>query len=225
MAKKQTPTTKGEQQHNPARLTVEARSPEEQRTALADKLLQPEVRAALAMQKFDDCLDVGALTAELKTQTAAMVSGDLSRAEAMLGAQAHTLDALFSNLARRAHHSMNAGYLDSSTAFLKLALKAQAQSVRTIEALGELKNPKQIAYVAQANISGGHQQVNNGHNPQAGRNQIEQNKLSAEGSYELLPNTRTQSIKGAVNPPMEAVGEVRRTSNSRRQSNSEQERI
>lgn len=210
MAKKQTPPAKSEPDYDPAKLVVVARSPEEQRKAVADTLLQPEVRAALLMQKFDDSLDVNALTTELKKQTAAMVAGDMSRAEAMLGAQAHTLDALFSTLARRAHSNMTAGYFEASTAYLKLALKAQSQSVRTIEALGELKNPKQVAFVAQANISGGHQQVNNGNLPQAGKNQIEQNKLSAGGSNELLPDTRTPSYAGAVNPAMEAVAALDR---------------
>lgn len=47
-------------------------------------------------------------------------------------------------------------------AFLGLALKAQSQSRATIAALVELKYPRQLAFVKQANISHGHQQINNG---------------------------------------------------------------
>jgi hypothetical protein len=43
-----------------------------------------------------------------------------------------------------------------------LALKAQAQSRATIQALIELKYPKQTNFVKQANIANGHQQINNG---------------------------------------------------------------
>lgn len=47
------------------------------------------------------------------------------------------------------------------TAFMNLALKAQAQSRATIQALIELKYPKQATFEKQANISNGNQQVNN----------------------------------------------------------------
>lgn len=133
----------------------------------------------------------------------------MSRPEAILPAQAHTLDALFSNLARRAYGNMVEGYGDSAERFLKLALKAQAQSVRTIEALAELKYPKTVSFIGQANIANGHQQINNGFPPpRAGENQIEQTKLTARGSDELYQDTRTPSYAGSVNPAMETVGEV-----------------
>lgn len=46
-----------------------------------------------------------------------------------------------------------------------MALKAQAQCRATLEALAEIKNPRPVAFVKQANISGEHQQVNNGVQP------------------------------------------------------------
>ncbi len=42
-----------------------------------------------------------------------------------------------------------------------LALKAQAQSRATLQALTELKYPRQAIYAGQANIAHGPQQVNN----------------------------------------------------------------
>ncbi len=76
----------------------------------------------------------------------------------MLTAQAHTLDAVFNNLARRA---INAEYMDNLDRYLKLALRAQSQCRATWEALATMKNPPMIGYVRQANIAHGHQQVNN----------------------------------------------------------------
>lgn len=183
--------------------------------ATAKELSRPEVRAASIIQRFDDNLDLTSLADELKKQTDAIQSGDMGRPEAMLTAQAHTLDALFSNLARRAQANMQGGYLESATTFMKLALKAQAQTVRTIEALGELKNPKHIAFVAQANISNGHQQINNGNRPQAEKIENEQIKLSAEVNRELYQNTRTPSFTGATHQTVEAVGAVHRAEDNR----------
>ena len=175
----------------------------------AKAISSPEARAALTIQKFDDYLDVNALASEMRVQTAAIQSGDMARAEAMLAAQAHTLDALFCNLARRAHSNMSEGYTDAAERYLKLGFKAQAQCIRTIEAMGELKSPKQIAYVGQANFAGGHQQVNN-HPSRAGENQIEPNKLSGTEEHELSQDAKAQGFTGSVNSRMEAMGTFHR---------------
>lgn len=63
-------------------------------------------------------------------------------------------------MARRAALNMN-GHLDATDELLRLALKAQAQSRATVEALAEVKNPRSVAFVKQANIAHGHQQVDN----------------------------------------------------------------
>jgi transposase InsO family protein len=52
---------------------------------------------------------------------------------------------------------------------MRLALKAQSQCRATVEALAEMKNPKPVAYVQQANIANGPQQVNNNGVPFASR--------------------------------------------------------
>ena len=53
-------------------------------------------------------------------------------------------------------------YLATTESYLRLALKAQAQSRATVEALAEMKNPHPVSFVKQANIAHGNQQVNNG---------------------------------------------------------------
>ena len=75
----------------------------------------------------------------------------------MLSAQAHTLDALFHNLLRRAQANMNGGYPDTGREYLKLAIRTQSQCRSTLDALTALNRP----VINQTNIAHGHQQVNN----------------------------------------------------------------
>ncbi len=103
-------------------------------------------------------LDLLGLSDALTAQTKAVTDGDLGRGEAMLTAQAHVLDAVFNNLARRAN---KAEYMDNFDRYLKLALRAQSQCRATWETLATMKNPPMMGYVRQANIAHGPQQVNN----------------------------------------------------------------
>lgn len=214
-ATKRAPKDKPTERPNPAVFRLGMRPEQDADKVIAKTFSQPEVRAAAVIQQFDgETIDFTFMTEELRQQTAAIQSGDMSRPEAMLAAQAHTLDALFSNLARRAHSNMVAGYGDATERYLRLALKAQAQSVRTIEVLAELKYPKTISFIGQANIANGHQQINNAKLPQAGESQTEQTKLSAGENNELLPDARTQSNAGSTNQTMEALGAVHRAKNA-----------
>jgi hypothetical protein len=176
----------------------------------ARAISQPEARAALTIQRYEgDRLTVNALMEELQMQIADVEEGNLRRPEAMLVAQAHTLDAMFCNLARRSQTNVLAGQLDAAERFLRLALRAQSQAVRTIEVLSELKNPRPVAYVRQANISNGPQQVNNGipDTAPAQGNKNEQNKL--------LDASKASSPSGGYSP-LEALGKVDRAAVRRR---------
>jgi hypothetical protein len=74
---------------------------------------------------------------------------------------------MFNELARRA--SLNIGeYLNATENYLRPGLKAQAQCWVTLETLAEIKNPGPVAFVQQANIANGPQQVNNGAIPAGG---------------------------------------------------------
>ena len=96
----------------------------------------------------------------LRERADAMSRGDLSGAEAMLTAQASSLNAIFAEMARRAAANMGE-YLSATETYLRLALKAQAQCRATLETLATIKaGPVVIA--RQANIAHGPQQVNNG---------------------------------------------------------------
>ena len=175
----------------------------------ARAMSEPETRAASVIQDLQgDSLNINSMVDELRQQVVEVQAGSLKRPEAMLIAQAHALDALFATLARRSHGNSNAGYLDAAERYMRLALKAQAQAVRTIEALGELKNPRPVTFVRQANVAH-NQQVNN-HPSQAGENQKSAEQTISGGSYELLPDARASGLTIPTNQEVEALGEIHR---------------
>lgn len=97
----------------------------------------------------------------MRDKTIKIQRNDLSDIEETLIGQVDALNMMFNELARRA--AMNMGeHLTATEAYLRLALKAQAQCRATIQALSEIKSPRAVAYVKQANIANGPQQVNNG---------------------------------------------------------------
>ena len=170
---------------NPNRLAVVCKPGEDQADAVARTVLQPTVRAAATIKdyaKSDVDLDLSGLINSLTEQTRACSEGDLKRPEAMLTAQAHTLDAIFNTLARRA---INTKYVDKLEHYLKLALRAQSQCRATWEALATIKNPPVMSYVRQANVAHGPQQVNNAsaarnNVPRAGKSQPVKQKMGGE---------------------------------------------
>lgn len=96
-------------------------------------------------------------------QVSKVNTGDLNGLEATLTAQSVALDSIFNEMARRA--ALNVGeHLGATETYMRLAFKAQAQCRSTLHTLAEIKNPRPVAFVKaqQANISNGHQQVNNG---------------------------------------------------------------
>jgi hypothetical protein len=83
--------------------------------------------------------------------------GDLTLASEMLTAQAHSLDAIFTEMARRA--ALNMGdYVETSERYMRLALKAQAGSRATLEALVKLHQPRE-QIVKHVHVNDGGQAV------------------------------------------------------------------
>jgi hypothetical protein len=109
---------------------------EDQPTSLGQLALQPNIRAAVTIQGYSreygdlDTAKLAKLTAELNNelsnQARAVNEGDLKRSEGMLTIQAHTLDAIFNNLARRASQAW------TTFRYLRLGLKAQSQCRATL---------------------------------------------------------------------------------------------
>lgn len=141
---------------------------------------------------------------ELKKQTAAINADDLSRAESMLISHAHSLDGLFARLAGQA---LTTKSLSAMELYMRLALKCQNQARATLQTLGEIKAPKQVAFVRQANI-GNQVQVNNGSNlanTRTRKTQKAPNELLEVGHGERL-DTRAPSSAGGADPEMAPVG-------------------
>ena len=88
----------------------------------------------------------------------------MTRTESMLISQAHTLDALFNSLVKKGLDSTGLAQYEM---MFRLALKAQSQCRSTLESLANIKNPP-VIYAKQANITNGHQQINNGVTTQQG---------------------------------------------------------
>ena len=182
---------------------------------LAHEIIRsPSVQNAIGMHawgKFAGEADLGELVRDLQARTEKVQGGDLRQLEAMLFGQAMTLETIFTSLARRA---TSQEYLKQFQAYLGMALRAQAQCRATLEALAEIKNPRPVAFVRQANISGGHQQVNNmasGENREvrgapapAEENPSLQNEL-LEQHHGIELDTRAQSTAGGADPHLETV--------------------
>lgn len=184
----------------------------------AETVLMPEVQAAVTLgvltQQFGQ-QDLTGLMRALGEQIKAANAGDLGRGEAMLAAQAHTLDALFHALTQRALLNMGE-YIDASETYLKLALRAQAQARATWEALSTVKNPPMVGYVNQANIAHGHQQVNNVNlgkigDVRARKNENTPNELLEQKCGSEWMDAETTGETGKVDSEMETVGASNRT--------------
>ena len=180
--------------------------------AMAEIALSPIINNAQTSRIFSKGTfgdsDLTESVEAMREKVAKAQAGDLSGAEAMLTAQATALDAIFTEMARRA--AMNMGeYLNAADTYMKLAFKAQSQCRMNLEALAEIKAPRAVAFVNQANIAHGHQQVNNGVESHARENVITPNELSGE-SDELRTHARASTPKSRVNPQVEAVGKVHR---------------
>lgn len=121
---------------------------------------------------------IGDLVEVLRDSVENAQVGELGEYEGMLGAQAHALNAIFLEMTRRAALNMNQ-HLSATETYMRLALKAQSQARTTVESLAEIKNPRPVAFVRQANIANGPQQVNNGEG-RAGQPGFPPNELQEE---------------------------------------------
>lgn len=197
-------------------LTITARKDKTHEQDIAWALLDPVIIAGCFLADQNKSLpnvDVNAFSDELRHHADAVQRGDLSRGEAMLAAQAHSLNSLFYSMANRSAARSKAGYPDAAETYMKLAMRAQSQCRATWEAIAEIKNPRQVAFVKQANM-GQNVQVNNGAvgtGPPLRTENLEntQTKVSG-GTNELLPNARASTPAGGIDPPMETMGALDR---------------
>jgi len=128
------------------------------KVSLSPATMSAVLSEAFTKQLFPDT-SIADVANALRDKITNIQNGDMKPIEAMLIGQAQALQTMFVSLGRQAASKTS---LPQYTAFMNLALKAQSQSRATIQALTELKYPKQTNFVKQANIANGHQQINNG---------------------------------------------------------------
>ena len=153
-------------------------------------------------------VDFSTLVNELRTQNARVFEGDLSRVEAMLLDQSHTLQAIFCDFSKK---MAGADYFDHLEAYSRIALKAQNQCRQTLATLGELKNPKRATFIRQQN-NAVNQQINQAENqkiPEKPSNEI------LEGTHGQRLDTRASQEAIRADQAVEAVGEDHRSKNPR----------
>nr|WP_295672194.1 hypothetical protein [Sphingomonas sp.] len=118
--------------------------------AMARKLLEPHLRHALTASAFagkvlgGDIKAPGIMDFVDHVQKAAgkAEAGDLAIASRLLASQAITLDAMFTELARRA--ALNMGeYINAAESYGRLALKAQSNCRATLGTLAKLHQPRE----------------------------------------------------------------------------------
>ena len=122
----------------------------------------------------------------LRASVAGVQSGDMRQADAMLVAQANTLDSVFDECLRMwlANQFTNHGPFQD---YLRMAMKAQSQAGATWESLSKIKNPMGATFVRQANIADGPQQLDNGGEPSRTANiENQPNELLESGHGERL---------------------------------------
>ena len=183
---------------------------ESNETALARITIQPEIQAAYTQLAYNNSWlkerpGMNELVSELARQTQAVKQKKLGRGEEMLAAQAHTLDTLFNYLSRKATRSE---YLSQFEAYLKLALRSQAQCRSTWEAISAIQNPPIAGYVGQANIAHGHQQVINASRTVGNANPPDELLEKTEHEPDTWMDRGTPTTAERVDPAVETVGEI-----------------
>jgi len=164
---------------------------------------------------------------ETKDAVQGVVNGDMTTPEALLMAQAMSLNAIYNQCASWAGENMGKK-LPQAEVLMRMALKAQAQCAQTLRVLGELKAPKSVSFIKQQN-NAHQQQVNNG---TAGANGVSNAVAPARTetevagtSNELLTHEReaqdaatldtgATSRAGRSDQTLEAVEAVQRTSDA-----------
>lgn len=207
---------------DPRSLRILQKPTESPAEALAHAVMWPTVQAAATLMNYNKDfgeIAINTLVSDLETQCKLANNGDLAHAETILMAQAQTLDSIFSNLARRA--ALNIGeYMNAADTYLRLALRAQAQCRATVETLAMIKNPQPVAFVRQANIAHGPQQVNNAalqpeEHSCTGKTENPQKNLLESLSDKRL-DTGAENATGGAHPQLETLAAINRPADASR---------
>lgn len=151
----------------------------------------PSIKAAMTTHLFTTNIgqiDALALVDRVKELTDVASAGDMSYFESMLASQAIALDAIFHRLASHANQNIG-NYAGATDTYLRLGLKAQAQSRSAIEALAAIKAPRQ--YISQTNV--------------ANTMQVNNSLEGVEVCHDEWVDIRTQAASGRTDSTLEAL--------------------
>ncbi|SNS34194.1 hypothetical protein SAMN06265795_102296 [Noviherbaspirillum humi] len=222
---KRSPKKEDSRAANPNTLQVTQREGETEGRAHSRMMASPTVNAAVTMFNFHP-MKAGAnitdLVDELGKQVLTIRGDCMDRPEAMLAAQAHALDAMFTCLAQKAAANMNAGYLPASETYLRMALKAQSQCRTTLEALSEIKYPRSPTFIKQQNVAQ-QQQVNNGPMNSASSTRTHEKDINPTNEILEVSNGKrldsgATSSTGSINQELATMGTGDRTQDKIRES-------
>ena len=155
----------------------------------------------------------------LRDEIAKVQAGDLSQVDAMLYGQAKALASVFHLCLARADKNIGE-HLGATETYMRLAMKAQSQCRTTLETLIEAKQPRSVAFVRQANIANGHQQVNNG--DARGQSVNQPNEL--QGEFNVV-DTGTPAARIGADAPAATVAQIHRAPNARRKVTIQPKRV
>lgn len=136
---------------NPNKVLTIQQTPEETGAqATARALLEPQVRHAVTASDFasrvmgngHEMPGIGDYIDHFRSMATKAEAGDLALASRLLVSQALTLDAMFTEMARRS--ALNMGeHMHAAETYARLAMKAQSNSRATLEALAKVHQPRE----------------------------------------------------------------------------------
>lgn len=180
-------------------LTLAAKPGKSEARQLAEVALDPAAHALTVTEKFNR----GGFGERGLTESYAVLSeqlkeardSDLSHYRSLLAGQAIALNSIFTELSRRAALNMRE-FLPATETYMRLALKAQAQSRATIEALERLLNGREqtVRHVHVDNRGGQAVIAENVHNRGEGNGKTgdQSHATGAVGECAALPGAHPQ---------------------------------
>ena len=189
----------------------------------AEKVTSPHGMAAETLAKLTST-DATALAACLEKDARAINDGSLNSVEAKLASQATTTNALFCRLTQIAFDKPLT--MENFSSYLKLALRAQAQSATALIALAEIKQGPRVIVAKQLNAAL-QQIVNNGAAPDETRLPLRRKNGRPQPASLPEPSPLTtyapmvsRSPREATpeHSPLESVGEIHRSAQRDRET-------
>ena len=172
--------------------TVELTSADEaaNRQLLASIFCKPTINSAKVIidSNKNQALDINDIASFLDKQTAEIKSGNLEQIEEMLLQQSYTLQTLFLTMSAR---MVNNEYHNAKQIYGNLAFKAQAQCRQNLQALIDLKRPRNNTHIH-----------NKAHNQQVNLHEAALDELEALAAQDTQTMTN-ELLNEANNAPMD----------------------